>query len=287
MKDRIDLIRQINLSYESLSKGHRKIADYIINNSERVAFMTAADLGKKVGTSESTVVRFAKALNFSGYPKLQKALQQLIRNKLTTVQRMKMTDHENQSEILKKVLDSDIQNIRNSLTELNPEVFQQVVQEIQNAKHIFIMGMRSSKLLAEYFVFYLKLIRPGVYIVDSEYNEPIESLLHIAKDDLVITISYPRYSYKTIETLEFIRKKGIKIVGITDSMESPIYSVSHYPLIAQGNMFSIVDSLVAPMSVINALIVAIGNERREALTERFTELEEIWDSIHTYSQGNK
>ncbi len=287
MGERVDLVRQISQRYEELSKGHRRIADYIVKNSEKVAFMTAADLGKEVGISESTVVRFAKALDFSGYPKMQKALQQMIRSKLTTVQRMRMTDQESQSEILKKVLDSDIQNIRTSLTELDPHVFQEVVKQIQNARHVFIMGMRSSKLLAEYFVFYLKLVRPGVYVVDTEYNEPIESLLHITDEDLVITISYPRYSYKTIETLEFIRKKGVKIVAITDSDESPILSMAHYPLIAKGNMFSIVDSLVAPMSVINALIVALGNERREELTERFTELEEMWDSSHTYTQGTQ
>lgn len=287
MGERVDLVRQINQRYEELSKGHRRIADFIVKNSEKVAFMTAADLGKEVGISESTVVRFAKALDFSGYPKMQKALQQMIRSKLTTVQRMRMTDQESQSEILKQVLDSDIQNIRTSLTELDPLVFQDVVNQLQKARHVFIMGMRSSKLLAEYFVFYLKLVRPGVYVVDTEYNEPIESLLHITDEDLVITISYPRYSYKTIETLEFIRKKGVKIVAITDSDESPIYSMAHYPLIAKGNMFSIVDSLVAPMSVINALIVAFGNERREELTDRFTELEEMWDSSHTYTKGNQ
>ena len=287
MGERVDLVRQISQRYEELSKGHRRIADYIVKNSEKVAFMTAADLGKEVGISESTVVRFAKALDFSGYPKMQKALQQMIRSKLTTVQRMRMTDQESQSEILKKVLDSDVQNIRTSLTELDPLVFQDVLKQIQEARHVLIMGMRSSKLLAEYFVFYLNLLRPGVFVVDSTYNEPIESLLHITEEDLVIAISYPRYSYKTIETMEFIRKKGVKIVAITDSDESPIYSMAHYPLIAKGNMFSIVDSLVAPMSVINALIVALGNERREELTDRFTELEEMWDSIHTYTKGSR
>lgn len=287
MGERVDLVRQISQRYEELSKGHRRIADYIVKNSEKVAFMTAADLGKEVGISESTVVRFAKALDFSGYPKMQKALQQMIRSKLTTVQRMRMTDQESQSEILKKVLDSDVQNIRTSLTELDPLVFQDVLKQIQEARHVLIMGMRSSKLLAEYFVFYLNLLRPGVFVVDSTYNEPIESLLHITEEDLVIAISYPRYSYKTIETMDFIRKKGVKIVAITDSDESPIYSMAHYPLIAKGNMFSIVDSLVAPMSVINALIVALGNERREELTDRFTELEEMWDSIHTYTKGTR
>lgn len=287
MGERVDLVRQISQRYEELSKGHRRIADYIVKNSEKVAFMTAADLGKEVGISESTVVRFAKALDFSGYPKMQKALQQMIRSKLTTVQRMRMTDQESQSEILKKVLDSDVQNIRTSLTELDPLVFQDVLKQIQEARHVLIMGMRSSKLLAEYFVFYLNLLRPGVFVVDSTYNEPIESLLHITEEDLVIAISYPRYSYKTIETMDFIRKKGVKIVAITDSDESPIYSMAHYPLIAKGNMFSIVDSLVAPMSVINSLIVALGNERREELTDRFTELEEMWDSIHTYTKGSR
>lgn len=287
MGERVDLVRQISQRYEELSKGHRRIADYIVKNSEKVAFMTAADLGKEVGISESTVVRFAKALDFSGYPKMQKALQQMIRSKLTTVQRMRMTDQESQSEILKKVLDSDVQNIRTSLTELDPLVFQDVLKQIQEARHVLIMGMRSSKLLAEYFVFYLNLLRPGVFVVDSTYNEPIESLLHITEEDLVIAISYPRYSYKTIETMDFIRKKGVKIVAITDSDESPSYSMAHYPLIAKGNMFSIVDSLVAPMSVINALIVALGNERREELTDRFTELEEMWDSIHTYTKGSR
>lgn len=249
--------------------------------------MTAADLGDEVGISESTVVRFAKALDFSGYPKMQKALQQMIRSKLTTVQRMRMTDQESQSEILKKVLDSDIQNIRNSLSELDPLVFHDVLEEIQRARHVYVMGMRSSKLLAEYFVFYLKLVRPGIYIVDTKYNEPYESLLHISDEDLVITFSYPRYSNKTIETMNYLRGKGVKIVAITDSDESPIYAMAHYPLIAKGNMFSIVDSLVAPMSVINAIIVALGNEKREELTERFTELEEVWDSIHTYNTGNQ
>lgn len=283
-----DLIKIIQKSFPRLSKGQKLIAEYIINNYEKAAFMTASKLGIKVGVSESTVVRFANVLGFNGYPKLQKELQELIKTKLTTVQRLEMTkDYSSEGTVLKKVLKADMDNIRATIEEINIEVFQNVVNDIFKAKRIYIIGLRSSTTLAEYLGFYLNLILDNVRVVSSGVSDIFEQMLRVGKDDMVIGISFPRYSANTLNALKYTKEQGALVVGITDSQVSPIASIADYTLTAKSNMVSFVDSLVAPLSLINALIVAVGMREKDEITSSFGKLEKIWDMHNVYNNRNK
>jgi DNA-binding MurR/RpiR family transcriptional regulator len=284
----MDLIKLIQQKYTTLSKGQKLIAEYIMSHYDKAAFMTAANLGKMVGVSESTVVRFANALGFSGYPSLQKSLQVLIKNKLTTVQRISMDDSfVNSDTILKKVLKADMENIRATVEEIDCNAFKEVVDSILKAKRIYILGLRSSTALAGYLGFYLDLILDNVKVVSFGMGEIFEQLLRVTKDDLVIGISYPRYSRRTLEALKHVKEQGCKIVGITDSYASPIANIADYTLIARSNMVSFVDSLVAPMSLINSLIIAIGMKEKNEITEYFSRLENIWKEHNIYEGKDK
>ncbi|WP_330389216.1 MurR/RpiR family transcriptional regulator [Alkaliphilus peptidifermentans] len=284
-----DLLLQIQKNFSKLSKGQKLIAQFIIDNYDKAAFMTASKLGIKVGVSESTVVRFANALGFEGYPELQKALQEIIKTKLTTVQRVEMaSEYSNEGAILKKVLKSDMDNIRSTLENIDYEEFQEVVDKIFEAKKIYIIGLRSSTALAEYLGFYLNLILDNVKIVGYGISDIFEQMLRISKDDLVICISYPRYSNRTIEVVNHAREEGVPIIGITDSLLSPIANISDYCLTAKSNMVSFVDSLVAPLSLINALIIAVGMREKEEIREYFNKLENIWYKYNIYDRkGNQ
>ncbi|KAB3524953.1 MurR/RpiR family transcriptional regulator [Alkaliphilus serpentinus] len=288
LDDKKDLLIQIQKSFSKLSKGQKLIAQFIIDNYDKAAFMTASKLGMKVGVSESTVVRFANALGFEGYPELQRALQEIIKTKLTTVQRVEMaSEYSNEGAILKKVLKSDMDNIRNTLENIDYEEFQEVVDMIFKAKKIYIIGLRSSTALAEYLGFYLNLILDNVKIVGYGISDIFEQLLRISKDDLVIGISYPRYSNRTIEAINYAREEGVPIIGITDSLLSPIAGISDYCLTAKSNMVSFVDSLVAPLSLINALIIAVGMREKDEIREYFNKLENIWYKYNIYDRkGN-
>lgn len=283
-----DLIVQIQKSFSKLSKGQKLIAQFIIDNYDKAAFMTASKLGTKVGVSESTVVRFANALDFEGYPELQRALQEIIKTKLTTVQRVEMaSEYSNEGAILKKVLKSDMENIRTTLENIDSELFQDVIDQIFKAKKIYIVGLRSSTALAEYLGFYLNLILDNVKIVGYGISDIFEQMLRISKDDLVIGISYPRYSNRTIEAITYAKEQGVPIISITDSLLSPIAGLSDYSLTAKSNMVSFVDSLVAPMSLINALIVAVGMREKEEIREYFNKLENIWYKYNIYDNKNQ
>ena len=283
-----DLLKLIQLNFSRLSKGQKLIAEYIMSHYDKAAFMTASKLGDVVGVSESTVVRFANALGYSGYPSLQRGLQELIKNKLTTVQRISMSDgYSDKGNLLKKVLKADIENIRSTIEEVNGETFEKVIDCIFEAKRIYILGLRSSTTLAGYLGFYLGLMLDNVKVVSFGVSDVFEQLLRISENDLVIGISYPRYSRKTLEALKYVREQGCKIVGITDSMVSPINNLAHHTLIARSNMVSFVDSLVAPMSLINALIIAIGMREKNELTEYFKKLESIWEEYHVYEGKEK
>lgn len=287
-EDNKDLIKFIQKSFPRLSKGQKLIAEYIINNYEKAAFMTASKLGIKVGVSESTVVRFANALGYEGYPKLQKELQELIKTKLTTVQRLEMSkDYSSEGAVLKKVLKADMDNIRATIEEIDIEVFQNVINDIFKAKRIYILGLRSSTTLAEYLGFYLNLILDNVKVVTSGVSDIFEQMLRVGKDDMVIGISFPRYSANTLNALEYTKNQGALVVGITDSNVSPIASIADYTLTARSNMVSFVDSLVAPLSLINALIVAVGMREKDEITSSFSKLEKIWDSHNVYNNRNK
>jgi DNA-binding MurR/RpiR family transcriptional regulator len=284
-----DLMRTIQMKFPRLSKGQKLIAEYILKHYDKAAFMTAAKLGTSVNVSESTVVRFANELGFSGYPKLQKALQELIKTRLTTVQRIELSnsDFVNEESALKGVLKSDMENIRSTLEKINHKNFEEVVESIFKAKKIYIMGLRSSTAIAEFLGFYLNLILDNVKVVGYGISDIFEQMINISEDDLLIGIGFPRYSARTVEALSFARNRGTKVVALTDSLLSPLASKADLTLIAQSNMASFVDSLVAPMSVINALIIAVGLSEKEKISNTFNELENIWEEYQVYSYVDK
>jgi DNA-binding MurR/RpiR family transcriptional regulator len=283
-----DLMRTIQMKFPRLSKGQKLIAEYILKHYDKAAFMTAAKLGTSVGVSESTVVRFANELGFSGYPKLQKALQELIKNRLTTVQRIELSnDFISEETALKGVLKSDMENIRATLEKINHKTFEEVVNSIFRAKKIYIIGLRSSTALAEFLGFYLNLILDNVKVVGYGISDIFEQFINISEDDLVIGIGFPRYAARTIEALNFAQSRGTKVAAITDSLLSPLASKADYTLIAQSNMASFVDSLVAPLSVINALIIAVGLREKQKISSTFNELENIWEEYQVYSYRDK
>ncbi len=279
-----DLMKNIQIKFPNMSKGQKLIADYILKHYDKAAFMTAAKLGISVGVSESTVVRFASELEFDGYPSLQRSLQELIKTKLTTVQRLELSNSFTCEEnALKGVLKSDMENIRATLEKINPDVFEEIVNNIFKAKRIYILGLRSSTTLAEFLGFYLNLILDNVKVVSRGISDIFEQMLSITSEDLVIGIGFPRYSTRTIDALSYAQKKGTKVVAITDSVLSPLASKADYTLVAQSNMASFVDSLVAPLSLINALIIAVGLREKDKISESFSELEKIWEDYSVFS----
>lgn len=283
-----DLMRTIQMKFPRLSKGQKLIAEYILKHYDKAAFMTAAKLGTSVGVSESTVVRFANELGFIGYPKLQKALQELIKTRLTTVQRIELSnDYVSEESALKGVLKSDMENIRATLEKINQKTFEEVVNSIFKAKKIYIIGLRSSTAIAEFLGFYLNLILDNVKVVGYGISDIFEQILNISEDDLVIGIGFPRYAARTIEALNFAQSRGTSVVAITDSLLSPLASKADHTLIAQSNMASFVDSLVAPLSVINALIIAVGLREKEKISNTFNDLEKIWEEYQVYSYVDK
>ncbi|MHB1391796.1 MAG: MurR/RpiR family transcriptional regulator [Clostridia bacterium] len=284
MSEVLDLMRVIQTSFHKLSKGQKIIAHYIMNNYDKAAFMTAAKLGEKVGVSESTVVRFANAIGYIGYPQLQKQLQEMVKTKLTTVQRIEMSsDYTNKDNILKNILKSDMENIRTTMEEIDNTSFEKAVESISEAKSIYIIGLRSSTALAEFLGFYLNLIRDNVHVVTYTIGDIFEQLFRIDENDLVIAIGFPRYSARTVKALEYVKLRKAKTIAVTDSMLSPLCSTADHTLIAKSNMESFVDSIVAPMSVLNALIVAVGIKEKQNISTSFASLEEIWNKYNIFA----
>jgi len=287
MEKYADIIKIIQNNFNTLSKGQKLIAEYIMNNYDKAAFMTAAKLGETVGVSESTVVRFANTLGYDGYKELQKELQELIRNKLTTVQRISLSkDFSDYENTIKQVIKKDIDNIEKTLKEIDYHAFKEAVEITLEADNIYILGLRSSSFLAGYLGFYLNFLLDNVKVISFGPNDIFEQLLRSTKDDVIIGISYPRYSKRTLEALNYGKEKGCKIIGITDSLVSPAAQYADVTLIASSNMLSFVDSLVAPMSLINAFIVAIGMEKKEDITVYFEDLERIWKEQSVYDTNN-
>lgn len=286
MKDSKDLISNIQGQYARLSKGQKLIAQYILNNYDKVAFMTACKLGETVGVSESTVVRFANALGYSGYPKLQEALQELIKNKLTTVQRVEMarSEYSDDATILNKVLKSDIDNIRDTLEGIDKDAFKCAAESILKARKIYILGMRSSFTIAQYLGFYLDIILDNVHIVRMDMGDAFEQVVRMNEEDVLISISFPRYSRKSYQVAKYAKSKGAHIISITDSMFSPVASLSDNILLVKSNMASFVDSLVPALSVANALAISVGMKEKEDIKEYFNDLETIWKEYAVYEQ---
>lgn len=281
-----DLMSEIQNNLSNFSKGQRLIAKYIIEHYDKAAFLTASKLGATVGVSESTVVRFATELGYGGYPQLQKALQEMIRNKLTAVQRMEVTsDRMGDQDILRAVLTSDIDKIRMTMDEIDHRSFEAAVEAILHAKHIYILGVRSSAALSGFLGFYFNLLFDNVRLVHTNsVSEIFEQILRVGEDDVVLGISFPRYSKRTLKALEYSKHSGAKVIALTDSRLSPLSQTADYTLLAKSDMASFVDSLVAPLSVINALIVAVGMRKQEEISKTFNHLEEIWDEYQVYEK---
>ena len=283
VKDSKYLISHIQSQYTRFSKGQKLIAQYILKNYDKVAFMTACKLGETVGVSESTVVRFANALGYSGYPKLQDALQELIKNKLTTVQRVDMVEEFNDdSAILKNILKSDIDNIKDTLDEIDEKAFEDAANKILKAKRIYILGMRSSFTIAQYLGFYLGIILDSVHVIRMDMGDAFEQVVKINEDDVLIAISFPRYSTKSYQIVSYAKEKGAHIVSLTDSLFAPVAPLSDNLLLVKSNMASFVDSLVPALSISNALIVSVGMKQKEDIKTHFDDLENIWEKYSVY-----
>lgn len=281
-----DILTMIHNRMDSFSKGQKRIAAFIVSSYDKAAFMTASKVGKKVNVSESTVVRFAAELGFDGYPSMQKALQELVRNKLTSVQRLEGAgDRLGNQDVVSMVLQSDMESIRMTSEALDRSVLDCAVQTIIDAKNIYIVGVRSSAAIALYMSHYFRNIFDHVRLVSSSAtSEMIEQMLHVGKNDVVVGISLPRYSSRTVKLLEFAKDSGAKVVVITDSVDAPTAKYADYTLVAKSDMVSVVDSLVAPMSLVNALIVAIGRKREQELSKVFEDLERIWEEYKVYER---
>lgn len=281
-----DLLLTIQGRMGDFSKGKKRIGQFILENYDKAAFMTAAKLGETVHISESTVVRFAADLGYDGYPAMQKALQEMIRSKLTSVQRIEVSnDRLADQDVLATVVQSDMEKLRMSLEGIDREEFSRVVDAIVHAKNIYILGVRSAAALSDFLTFYFNLIFSNIRQVKTTLaSEMFEQLLRVGHGDVVIGISFPRYSTRTVRGMEFARDQGATVVAITDSELSPLYDTAAYRLLAKSDMASFVDSLVAPLSILNALIVAVGRKRAAEVTETFERLESIWDEYQVYEK---
>lgn len=269
-----------------MSKGQKRLADYVTENYDKAVFLTAARLGEVVGVSESTVVRFATQLGYKGYPGFQKALEELVRNKLNSIQRMEVTyGRISQSEILETVLQSDIEKIKLTLTGIDQKAFELAIDTILSAKRIYVVGIRSCAPLASFLCFYLNLVCENVTAVNTNSSSEIfEQLIRINEEDVIIGISFPRYSMRTLKALEFASNRKAKVITLTDSVHSPMNLYSSCNLIARSDMASIVDSLVAPLSVINALVVALCMKKQKEVVNTLETLEQIWGEYQVYSK---
>lgn len=281
-----DILSIIQANISSFSKGQKLIANFILTNYDKAAFMTASKLGKTVNVSESTVVRFSAELGYDGYPSMQKALQEMIRNKLTSIQRIEVSnDRIGNQDILSMVMQSDIEKIRMTLEETDRVSFDESVEAIVSARRIYILGVRSSSAIAGFLGFYFNLIFDNVVLVNTtSASEIFEQILRVGEGDVVIGVSFPRYSRRTVKAMEFARNRNATVIAITDSKVSPLWETATYTLLAKSDMASFVDSLVAPLSLVNALIVAVGRKKDEDLSKTFETLEQIWDEYEVYEK---
>ena len=281
-----DILAIIQEKMSTFSKGQRKIGNFILDSYDKAAFMTASRLGKKVGVSESTVVRFAAELGYDGYPDMQKSLQKMIRNRLTSVQRIEVTkDRLGDQDLLSMVLQSDIEKIRLTLEEIDRDSFDKAVDAIVSARKLYIIGVRSSAAIATFMNFYFNLIFDNVVKVSANTaSEVFENQLRVGEGDVVIGISFPRYSSRTIQAMNFARDRGATTIAITDSEASPLAAISRYTLKARSDMASFVDSLVAPLSMVNALLVAVSRKKGDELSRTFQTLEQIWEEYGVYEK---
>ena len=277
-----DLLDRISSRYATLSKGQKRIADYITKHADKAVRMTAARLAQEASVSESTVVRFAALMGYDGYPKMQRALQEMLRMRFTSVQRIALTQDMPAADVLPMVLKRDVHNIQTALEDIDADTFARVTQDMVNAREIYVLGLRSSAPLAEFFGHYLRYIFPHVHVIGDGVAHVMEDLVRMQAEDLLFAMSFPRYSSRTVEAVQYAKKRGARIVALTDTMISPIAALSDHVLIAGSDMALFADSLVAPLSVINALIVALGLAKKDEVSDYLNTLESVWDATETY-----
>ncbi len=279
-----DVLDRIEQKRPDMSKSQKRIAQFIEHEYEQAVFMTAAELAKQLDTSESTVVRFAAALGYSGYPEFQEALVACVKGKLSKVQKIdEKYGQRTQSEILTEVLTADIEKIQDTIKNLNPDAFDISVDLLLNAENVYIMGLRSNEPLASFLQFYLNMVRKNVFLVNTtSLTETFEQILRITPRDCFVGISFPRYSMRTLKAMQFANDRRAKVIAITDSDRSPMTLYSSCNLLARSDMVSIVDSLVAPLSVINALVVAICLKKPDAVRSDLEALEKVWNDYQVY-----
>lgn len=279
-----DIISRINELYSNMSKGHKRIAQFITEHYDQAVFMTAAKLGSELGISESTVVRFAAGIGYDGYPEFQKALEEWVKGQLNSVQKMGVKyGGSSQSEIVTSVLTADIEKIQDTIENLDPNAFETAVKTILEAENLYIVGLRSCEPLARFLHFYVNMIRGNVYLLSTtSVTEMFEQMIRINENDAIIGISFPRYSMRTLKAMEFANDRNAKVIAITDNIHSPMNLYSSCNLFARSDMVSIVDSLVAPLSLINALVVALCLKRPDAVKESLELLEEAWNNYQVY-----
>lgn len=274
-----DLTSRLNEAYGRMSKGQKRLAAYITDNYDKAVFLTAAKMGETVGVSESTVVRFASGLGYKGYPEFQKALEDMVRQKLNASLKGEFSPARmGQSKVLAQVLDIDAENLRRTKETLDLAAFDLAVEMISSARTIYLIGVRGCAPLAAFLAFYLNMVFPDVRLLQTNSScELFEQMMHISPNDVMIGISFPRYSMRTLKALEFANNRNAKVVTLTDSVHSPLNLYSSCNLLAKSHMSSIVDSMVAPMSVINALVVALALKNREAVVENLERMEQLWE----------
>ncbi|MBD5522210.1 MAG: MurR/RpiR family transcriptional regulator [Lachnospiraceae bacterium] len=284
MENRYDIITRINNHYGKMSKGQRAIAAFIYDHYDQAVFMTAAKLGETVGVSESTVVRFASFIGYNGYPEFQRDLEEWVQNKINSVQRIGVKyGRSSQSEILTSVLNADIEKIEDTIENLDSVAFETAVDIILEAKNVYIMGIRACAPLADFLHFYLNMMRGNVVLLrTTSVSETFEQMIRIDENDALIGISFPRYSMRTLKAMEFANDRNAKVIAITDSVHSPMNLYSSCNLLARSDMVSIVDSLVAPLSLINALVVAMCLKRPEDVKQNLKDLEYAWNNYQVY-----
>ncbi|MCI8479784.1 MAG: MurR/RpiR family transcriptional regulator [Oscillibacter sp.] len=281
-----NILHNIESGIDGFSKGQKRIAFYILENYDKAAFMTASKLGQLAEVSESTVVRFASELGYDGYPSMQRALQEMIRSRLTSTQRIRAAgDLLERQDLLSAVIQSDIDKLRQMSGGADQREFDRVVDQLLDCRHIYILGVRSSSFVAGYLNFYMHLLTENVTLVQSNAaGEIFEQLLRIGPEDVMLAISFPRYSKVTLNTVKFAQDRGATIVAITDNKLSPLYQMSDEALLAPCEMISFVDSMVAPLSLVNALLIAIGRRLGTDVTRTFGELENIWNEYGIFGK---
>lgn len=284
-----DILSVLQDQRPGFSKGQKRIADYILTSYDKAAFMTASRLGKTVNVSESTVVRFAAELGYDGYPAMQRALREMIRNKLTAMQRIEVSnDRMGNEDILPMVMHADAENIRLTMEEVDKVSFDHAVNALLEARKIYIMGVRSASALSSFLGFYFNMMFENVVVAHTNSSsELFEQILRIGQGDVIIGISFPRYSKRTVKAMQYAKDRGATAIAITDSEVSPLVETADHVLLAKSDMASFVDSLVAPLSLVNALIVAVSRKKGAELAETFGKLEKIWDEYEVYEKSEQ